>query len=96
MTTHLWTAAYWLAAHVEALYWRLDHLTRRVFQPPRPRNPRDATCPLCGHQLGAPSKRPPRDTRTVKGQLKRLPAEVLTWRRCGGCSQYQVGRLEAT
>lgn len=77
--------------HLHAFYTRVDQLTRRVFEPPRPRGPREAVCPLCGHQLGAPERRPPRDMRGRAGQIKRLPEEVLTWRRCGGCGLHQLG-----
>ena len=78
-----------ILSHIEAAGTRINHLVRRVLSPPRPRSA--DTCPLCGHQLGAPDQRPPRDTRTTRGKLKRLPAELLSWRRCGGCALHQVG-----
>jgi len=84
---------YYLAvilSHIESWYWRIDHLVSRVFTPPASRS-RGEVCPLCDHQLGAREQRPPRDVRRVGGQVKRLPEEVLVWRRCGGCGLHQTG-----
>ena len=78
-------------SHLESWYTRLDHLVRRVLSPPARHLLRGDVCPLCGHQLGAPEQRPPRDTRTTTGKMKRLPEEILRWRKCGGCALHQVG-----
>lgn len=79
-----------LASHLTALAVRLDHVIHRT-TPARERTDAHDRCPLCRHQLGAVEQRPPRDTRTKTGQVKRLPAEVLEWRRCGGCGLHQRG-----
>ena len=92
MSTAL-TAIAIVLSHLEAAYTRLDHLTTRVVSPMDHRHAvRGEVCPLCGHQLGATEQRPPRITRTLKGAIKNIPAEVLTWRRCGGCALHQVGQ----
>lgn len=81
-------------SHAQATVTRARHMVRHLGPPPIVTK-RGERCPLCGHQLGARERRPPRDMRTAKGQVKRLPEEVLTWRRCGGCGLFQVGEQEA-
>lgn len=86
---------YWWAA----LTSTIEHYVRRyglVANQPRKRyagpnrrvNPR--ACPLCGGPL-RPDSRPPRDQRDSSGKIRRLPADVLAWFRCGRCEASQIG-----
>ena len=82
-----------IISHLEAMATRLSHLVRYVLSPPARHLKRGEVCPLCSHQLGPPDRRPPRDVRRAGGEIKRLPEEVLIWRRCGGCGLHQRGAV---
>ncbi len=81
-------------SHLEAICTRLNHLVQRIVSPAAHRlKRRGEVCPLCRHQLGPSDQRQVRHERTPSGQFKRLPAEILIWRRCGGCGLHQVGEV---
>ena len=79
-----------VTSEIESWNMRLTHRLKPRVQHDHVRG---ATCPLCKHQLGAADTKPPRDVRTPAGQMRRLPAELLEWRRCGGCGLYQEGEI---
>ncbi len=92
MTTHIILAI--IISYLEAIYTRLNHLVRRVVSPAAHRlEKRGDVCPLCGHQLGPSDQRQVRVELAPDGEVKHLPADVLAWRRCGGCTLHQVGAM---
>ncbi len=82
-------------SHLTALLVRWDHHRMglpnregRYHGPDRRRNPR--SCPLCGGPM-RPDTRGPRDVRSPRGQIQRLPGDVLAWFSCNRCHRSQVG-----